>query len=141
MESLLEKSDNQLINIEQMVQTIEFQEMQVDIVEKLKIGNEALKKLNEALDIDEIENILQETKEGAEKQREISNLFAGQTGDNVEEDEDELLKELNELVNKDKIETNDELQLPDVSKEPINGMFLEFKQLNVNHFFFLINHS
>ena len=35
-----------------MVQTIEFEEMQVDIVEKLKFGNEALKKLNEALDID-----------------------------------------------------------------------------------------
>ena len=116
MESLLDQSDGQLMNIEQMVQTIEFQEMQIDIVERLKVGNEALRKLNEALDIEQIEDILEETKEGAEKQKEISRLFAGQAGDEVEQNEDELLKELNELTGGD---VEKEPQLPEVSKEPI----------------------
>lgn len=126
MESLLDKSDGQLANIEQMVQTIEFQEMQIDIVERLKDGNEALRKLNEALDIDQIEDILQETKEGAEKQKEISRLFAGQA-EADEQDEDELLRELKELTGEDAAgeqvagEAGDERepQLPEVSKEPV----------------------
>ena len=78
-----------------------------------------------------IEDILSETKEGAEKQNEINKLFAGQAGDEIDErDEEELLKELNSLVgveNANKIEqqlpevSNEEIeqQLPEVSKEPI----------------------
>lgn len=123
MESLLDKSDGQLMNIEQMVQTIEFQEMQIDIVERLKTGNEALRKLNEALDIEQIEDILEETKEGAEKQKEISRLFAGQTSDEVEENEDELLRELNELTGVKEEDAKEKAgqmpQLPEVSKQPI----------------------
>ena len=122
MESLLEKSDNHLLNIEEMVHTIEFQEMQVDIVERLKVGNDALKKLNEALDIDRIEDILTETKEGAEKQNEITRLFSGQAGDEIADD-DELMKELDELVGKDAV--NERLpELPDVHKlRPVEGKF------------------
>lgn len=120
MESLLDKSDGQLLNIEQMVQTIEFQEMQFDIVERLKVGNEALRKLNEALDIDQIEDILQESKEGAEKQKEISRLFVGQA-EVEEQDEDELLRELNELTGERAADAGGdrEPQLPEVSKEPV----------------------
>lgn len=39
------------------------------MVEGLKIGNEALKKINEVLNIDDIEKMLEETKEGIEKQQ------------------------------------------------------------------------
>jgi charged multivesicular body protein 6 len=35
----------------------------------LKVGNEALKKIHEVLNIDEVERILDETREGVEKQR------------------------------------------------------------------------
>jgi len=121
MESMLEKSDNHLMKIEEMVQTIEYQEMQIDIVERLAEGNEALKKLNDALDIERIEDILSETKEGADKQKEISRLFSGQAGDEIADDDD-LLKELNELVGEDeKMPDADKLpnvvnELPDVSK-------------------------
>lgn len=37
-------------------------------MEGLKFGNEALKKLNDVLNIDEIERIMEETNEGVEKQ-------------------------------------------------------------------------
>ena len=99
MESLLEKSDNHLLNIEEMIQTIESQEMGVDIVERLKVGKDALKQLTETLDIGRMEDVLTETKEGAKKQNEITRLFSGQAGDEIAND-DELMKELDELVGK-----------------------------------------
>lgn len=39
------------------------------MVDSLKVGNESLKQINAMLDIEDIERILDETQEGAEKQR------------------------------------------------------------------------
>lgn len=69
MESLLEKSEGELNNIEQMVHSLEFGQLQSQVVEHLKIGNDALKSLHAILDIEKIEDILEETREGVEKQR------------------------------------------------------------------------
>jgi predicted RNA binding protein with dsRBD fold (UPF0201 family) len=69
MEGLLEKSEGELNNIEQMVHSIEFGQLQSEVVERLKVGNEALKSLHKILDIEKIEDILDETREGVEKQR------------------------------------------------------------------------
>lgn len=59
------------------------------------MGNEALKKVNEILSIDEVEQILDETRESIEKQQEIDALLNGVLS---EEDEDEVLAELDALV-------------------------------------------
>lgn len=39
------------------------------VIDGLKVGNEALKKVHEVLNVDEVERILEETREGIEKQR------------------------------------------------------------------------
>lgn len=69
METQLEKAENELGNIEQMVHSIEFAELQSQVVQRLKVGNEALKSLHQLMDIEQIEDILEETREGIEKQR------------------------------------------------------------------------
>ena len=43
--------------------------IQYQVVEGLKVGNTALKKINDMMNIDDIEKILEETKEGIEKQQ------------------------------------------------------------------------
>lgn len=43
--------------------------MEQRVIDGLKIGNEALKKAHEILNIDEIEKIMDDTREGVEKQR------------------------------------------------------------------------
>ena len=65
------------------------------MLDGLQIGNEALKKANEMFSIEEIEQIMEDTAEAVEKQREIDALISGQL---TEEDEDDVLKELDELV-------------------------------------------
>lgn len=68
-EQLLQRTDGQLENLEKLTQDLEFAQVEVEVVNGLKQGNEALKKVNEALNIEDIEKILDETREGVEKQQ------------------------------------------------------------------------
>jgi charged multivesicular body protein 6 len=67
-ESILQKTDNQLENMEKLTHDIEFAQVELQVINGLKQGNEALKKVNESLNIEDIEKILDETREGVEKQ-------------------------------------------------------------------------
>lgn len=68
------KTDGQLENLEKLTHDIEFAQIELQVVEGLKQGNEALKKVNDALNIEDIERILDETREAKEKQ-DVSKLF------------------------------------------------------------------
>lgn len=82
------------------------------------MGNEALKKVNEILSIDEVEQILDETRESIEKQQEIDALLNGVLS---EEDEDEVLAELDALVaseeGPEKTPEDIGVRLPDVPED------------------------
>ncbi|KAJ8971019.1 hypothetical protein NQ314_000938, partial [Rhamnusium bicolor] len=67
-EQLLAKTDAQLDNLDKLTHDIEFAQVELQVVDGLKRGNEALKKVNEALNIEDIESILDETREGVDKQ-------------------------------------------------------------------------
>lgn len=71
------------------------------------MGNIALKKVHAVLDIGEIEQILEETKEGVDKQREIDELLSGTL---TEEDEMAVQSELDEII-------RSTTKLPDVPEE------------------------
>lgn len=122
-EKLLQNADTQLEALEKMTSDLEFAVVEMDVVNGLKVGNEALKKVHDILDIDQIENILEETREGIEKQQEIDAIL---TGALTEEDEDTVLAELDKLLaeeQRDKIEYIDEDigdQLPDVPEDDIS---------------------
>lgn len=77
----------------------------------MKTGNAALKKVHEILNIDEIEKILDETKEGIEKQREIDELISGQL---TEEDNEAIEAELESILDvKDQLPEVPADELPD----------------------------
>ena len=107
-EQILVKTDGQLENLERMVHDIEFAQVETRVIDGLKVGNEALKKLNDLLSIDEIERVLDETKEGAEKQQEINDLLSGALSD---EDEGDVEAELEALITQ---ETPEEVKTPEV---------------------------
>lgn len=121
-EKMLQNADSQLEAIEKMTSDLEFAVVEVDVLNTLKVGNEALKKVNEIMDIDEIERILDETKEGVEKQQEIDSLISGTL---TEEDEEGVLEELDKLIEEEKrdhIEFIDEdvgVQLPEVPQDEL----------------------
>lgn len=116
-EQMLVKTDGQLVNLEQMAHDIEFAQIEVQIVDGLKVGNTALKKLHEMLSIDDIESIMDETREGIEKQNEIDELLSGKL---TEEDEDAVLEELNSIISESLPNVpavSEEVELPEVPTE------------------------
>ena len=75
-EGLLTRTDGQLDNLQQLVQDLEFAQVEQEVVKGLKIGNDALKKANAMFSIDEIEQIMEDTAEAIDKQKEINDLIA-----------------------------------------------------------------
>lgn len=121
IEEQLNKTDGTLENIEKMIQDLEFAQIEMKVVDSLKIGNESLKQINEMLNIEDIERILDETEEAAEKQREINDLLSG--GGLTDDDETAVEEELDALIadavkkqlpDAPTAEENPEVLLPDV---------------------------
>ncbi|XP_046813494.1 charged multivesicular body protein 6 isoform X2 [Vespa crabro] len=114
-EQILSKIDGQLENLEIMVHNIEFAQIEIKIVDGLKEGNAALKKLHDIFSIDEIEKVMDETREGIEKQRELDEILSGEL---TQEDEAEVEAELDVLLNAEikeaAPEIPDEITLPEV---------------------------
>ncbi|KAF8793643.1 charged multivesicular body protein 6-A-like [Argiope bruennichi] len=109
MEQMLTKTDGQLLNLEQMCHDIEFAQIEQQVIQGLKVGNESLKTLHEMLSIDDIERIMDETREGIEKQQEIDEILGGKLTD---EDEEAVMNELESIIAE---------SLPTPVTEPIAG--------------------
>lgn len=116
MEDILTRTDNQLATLESMVADIEYTQIEVSVVEGLKVGTEALKQLNSLMNIDDIQQMMEDNAEAAEKQREISSILA-QSAERY--DEDDLLKELEKYQTDDTAAKLAELpEVPKDTKEP-----------------------
>lgn len=120
-EQVLSRADGQLENLERMVHDLEFAQVEMKVVDGLRIGNTTLKQLHDLLSIDEIEKIMDETREGVEKQREIDEILSSTftAEDNI--DEDEIETELDALLETEFNEKTPEIPknviLPDVPKD------------------------
>jgi len=68
-EKILDKTDNELLNIENLIMDIEFKRVEESVLKGIQIGNETLKQLNDVFSIEQIESILEETEEGVRKQQ------------------------------------------------------------------------
>lgn len=109
-DQLLDRTENQISNIERMVQDIEFMQIEMQVIEGLKVGNECLKSMHEIMSIEDVERILDETQESIEYQRQIDEMLAGALS---EEDEEAVLAELEAITQ------GEDLALPDVPEEPV----------------------
>ena len=114
-ETLLSNTDKQLENLEKLAADIEFAQVEIQVLDGLKQGNVALKKMHAILDINEIEKIMDETREGIEKQQEIDSLL---TDALTQEDEDNVMAELDALVAEQDAESP-EIKLPEVPKDEL----------------------
>ncbi|XP_057311079.1 charged multivesicular body protein 6-A-like [Hydractinia symbiolongicarpus] len=123
-ENLLKKTDDSLEAIDKLIHEVEFAQVEMKVVEGLKQGNEALKKLHEVMTLEDVEKIMDDTKEAVEYQNEIDALIGGGLTD---EDEEDILAELEELTKDVELPsvpehelTNVDDQLPDVPvQEPV----------------------
>lgn len=121
-ENLIEKTDGQLENIERMVHDLEFAQIEAQVVDGLKDGNAALKKMHEIMSIEDVERLMDETQEAVEYQNEIDSILSGGLS---QEDEDDVLAELDSIIEQQipeapkGTEEEEEVQLPDVPTDRI----------------------
>jgi len=113
-ENYLRQAEGNLQNIEDMINTIEFSKIQQQIIEGLKQGNAALKELQK-MSVEEVEDLMLDTKEAIDQQQEIDRLLSEQL---TPEDDFEILKELNELTATEE-SPEEPLLLPDVPDYPL----------------------
>lgn len=121
-EKLLENTDQQLENIAKLTSDLEFSAVQQKVIDGLKAGNAALKKVHEILTVEEIERVLDETSEGIEKQNEIDAILSSNAESALTEDDEEaVLAELDQLIAAETKTVEDETEektedvaLPDV---------------------------
>nr|XP_033815968.1 charged multivesicular body protein 6 [Geotrypetes seraphini] len=112
-EQLLDKTENQISNLERLVQDLEFTQIEMKVIEGLKVGNECLKKMHEVMSVEEVERIMDETQESIEYQRQIDEMLAGSL---TAEDEEAILEELDAIVQGD-------LELPEAPTETLPENF------------------
>ncbi|XP_073345580.1 charged multivesicular body protein 6-like [Pagrus major] len=108
-EQLLDKTENQIGNLERMVQDLEFAQIERKVIDGLKVGNDCLKKMHEVMSIEEVERIMDETQDSIEYQRQIDEMLAGSL---TQEDEDAVLAELEAI-------TQGDVELPEVPSEEL----------------------
>lgn len=109
-DQLLDKTENQISNLERMVQDIEFAQIELKVIEGLKVGNDCLKKMHEVMSIEEVERIMDETQDAIDYQRQIDDMLAGSL---TQEDEDAVLAELEAITE------GEEMELPEVPAESL----------------------
>ncbi|XP_068434888.1 charged multivesicular body protein 6-like [Clinocottus analis] len=109
-DQLLDKTENQISNLERMVQDIEFMQIEMKVIEGLQVGNDCLKSMHEIMSIEDVEKILDETQESIEYQRQIDEMLAGEL---TQEDEEAALAELEAITQ------GEDVTLPEVPTEPI----------------------
>nr|XP_020512589.1 charged multivesicular body protein 6-like [Labrus bergylta] len=108
-EQLLEKTENQIGNLERLVQDLEFAQIEQKVIDGLKVGNSCLKKMHEVMSIEEVERIMDETQDAIEYQRQIDDMLAGSLSP---EDEDAVLAELEAI-------TQGDMELPDAPEHDL----------------------
>ncbi|CAG8687638.1 17377_t:CDS:2, partial [Acaulospora morrowiae] len=104
-QQLLEKTEMQLMNLEELTQSIEFALVEKDVLDGLKAGNDVLKEIHKEMSIEKVEKLMEDTADAISYQNEIEELLSGKITD-----EDEELEELLPSVPKTQISVNQEIK-------------------------------
>ncbi|KAI8369340.1 Snf7 family [Radiomyces spectabilis] len=110
-EQLLEKTEEQLMTLEGMTQSIEYALVEKQVLEGLKHGNDVLKEIHKEMSVEDVERIMDDTADAIAYQNEIDELLSDKI---TAEDEEEILAEL-ETLQKEELEA----ELPQVPQNPV----------------------
>ncbi|KAJ1647192.1 Vacuolar protein sorting-associated protein 20 [Coemansia asiatica] len=106
-EQMIQKTDEQLFNLQHLMETIEFSLVQKDILFGLEQGNKVLTQLNKEMRLEDIERLAEDTADAIAYQNEVSELLRANM---TVEDEESVLRELEELERQEADNMN--LKLP-----------------------------
>ncbi|RCH95946.1 Vacuolar protein sorting-associated protein 20, partial [Rhizopus stolonifer] len=91
---LLEKTDQQLMNLEELTHSIEYALVEKQVLEGLQKGNDVLKEIHKETSIEAVEKLMDDTADAIAYQNEIDEMLHELIS---AEEEEEIERELNEL--------------------------------------------
>eukprot|EP00039_Didymoeca_costata_P015151 m.253688 g.253688 ORF g.253688 m.253688 type:complete len:213 (-) comp16162_c0_seq7:3382-4020(-) len=94
-ETLLLQTDQNLTNLEELTRSIEFAQMEQQVVTGIEAGNKALKILQEEMSLEKVEAIMDDMQEGIEWSNQINERMAETL---TPADDEALLQELDAMV-------------------------------------------
>merc|ERR1712080_145020 len=93
--NLLDKTRNQLLNIEQLIDNIEAAQMQQELMSAMQTGTDLLQQINAEIgSIEDVEQLMDDTAEAIAFQNELNEVLSQSL---AEVDEEDVLKELAQL--------------------------------------------
>lgn len=120
-QNLLNNTFSQLLTVEELTMSIEFTQVQQDVIEGLKGGNEILNTIQKELKLEDVEQLMADTSEAIRYQNSISDALAGLLTD---AEEDDLQSELDQIL-LEKMPTLSDLKLPAVAlKKEVDNVFV-----------------
>eukprot|EP01100_Stratorugosa_tubuloviscum_P014163 TRINITY_DN7424_c1_g1_i1.p1 TRINITY_DN7424_c1_g1~~TRINITY_DN7424_c1_g1_i1.p1 ORF type:complete len:266 (-),score=138.04 TRINITY_DN7424_c1_g1_i1:4-801(-) len=125
--NLLEKAEIQLNTLQELIDTIEFKQVELKFLEGLTQGKDLLKELNNQMKIEQVEQLLEENDEAISYQKELDELLTNSLS-NVDDEQIEL--ELRELEQTDVIDQL--VQLP-VVKTTIQDKLENNNQIKIQN--------
>ena len=123
LEHMSQNAHGELENIEKMIETVDLAHLQKEVVQGLKEGNSLLKEMQSVMKIEDVEKVMEETREQVEFQKEVNAILSGHITDEDEtEIEEEFEKILSDQLSKQLPEVptsqpEPELNLPEVPKQ------------------------
>lgn len=93
-QSLLDKTDIQLLNLEELVNSIEFALVESQVVKGLRDGVQVLKQLNDEMRMEDVEKLMDDNADALAYQKDVEELL---TGSISPEQDAEALEELEQL--------------------------------------------
>jgi len=112
LEKNLDTSHGQLLQLEQMLSNIEQAKVQKTVFEALRQGTDFLQKVNQQLSLDDVEKLMEDTKEAYEYQQQVSDAL---TKEGVVVEEGDLLEQLDQLDAEEALGVD----LPEVPKQQL----------------------
>ena len=118
LDKQLEQIDGTLTTIEYQREALENANTNTEVLKIMNLAGKALKGVHNNMDIDKVEDLMDEVREQQQIAEEISQVISNPIGFGQEVDEDELMKELEELeqeeLDKQLLETGEPEKLPEV---------------------------
>ena len=118
LDKQLEQIDGTLTTIEYQREALENANTNTEVLKIMNLAGKALKGVHNNMDIDKVEDLMDEVREQQQIAEEISSVISNPIGFGQDVDEDELMKELEELeqeeLDKQLLETGEPEPLPEV---------------------------
>eukprot|EP00002_Diphylleia_rotans_P013926 TRINITY_DN2712_c0_g1_i1.p1 TRINITY_DN2712_c0_g1~~TRINITY_DN2712_c0_g1_i1.p1 ORF type:complete len:217 (-),score=66.96 TRINITY_DN2712_c0_g1_i1:240-890(-) len=114
-EGLLEKTDQQILNLEQLISEIEHALVEQKVVESLKIGNSMLQQIHKEINLEDVQKLMDDTADAIAFQKELDGILSQQLGG---VSDDDILEEL-EALEQEMGNAAGVAEIPDAPSDPL----------------------